>query len=104
MHVPIGFSKQSHNTKHIVTPNGDIKSCEDMGGILAKLGTWGTTLLPNEFGNMLVPSNVSGIGGREPGGIGERLLELELELELELKLLLDVAMEVDLETGLKKEC
>ena len=58
--------------------------------------------MPNEFGNMLLPSNDSGIGGREPGGNGGRLLELELELELELKLLLDMAMEVELGTGLPK--
>ena len=53
---------------------------------------------------MLAPSNDSGIGGREPGGNGGRLPELEVELELELKLLLDMAMEVELETGLKKTC
>ena len=75
-----------------------------MGGILGKLRTWGTTLLPNKFGNMLVPNNVNKIGDREPGGNGGRLLELELEVELELKLLWDVTMEVELETGLKKEC
>ena len=59
--------------------------------------------MPTEFGNMLVPSNDSGIRGREPGGNGGRLLELELELELELKLLLDMAMEVELGTGLPKK-
>ena len=48
--------------------------------------------MPNEFGNIPVPSNDSGIGGREPGGNRGRLLELELELEL--KLLLDMATEV----------
>ena len=66
-------------------------------------GTWGTTLMPNEFRNILVPSNDSGIGGRELGGNGGRLLELELELELELNLLLDMAMEVELETRLQKK-
>ena len=59
--------------------------------------------MPNEFRNMLLPSNDSGIGGREPGGNGGRHLELELDLELELKPLLDMAMEVELGTGLPKK-
>ena len=59
--------------------------------------------MPNESGNMFVPSNDSGIGGREPGGNGGRLLERQLELELELKLLLDMAVEVELGTGLPKK-
>ena len=50
-----------------------------------------------------MPSNDRGIGGREPGRNGGKLLELELELELELKLLLDMAMKVELGTGLPKK-
>ena len=64
-----------------------------MGGITGKLGTWGTTPMPNEFGDMPVPSNDSGICGRDPRANGGRLLELELEWEM--KLLVEVATELD---------
>ena len=59
------FTRMSLRYTYLAIPN-NCKSGEYMGGILGKLGTWSTTFMTNKLTNMLVPSNDSEMGGREP--------------------------------------